>query len=146
MPTCVRWRAGGATCFFTVITYRRQRILTGELFRSLLRGASKSVRKRLPFAIGPFVLLPDHLHCVWTLPADDDGFPERWRQIKGRFTYDYLAHGGRDYIHLNPVKHGYVVRPEDWPWSSLHRHIRLGWLDASWPGSTPIEMPNMPGE
>ena len=52
----------------------------------------------------------------------------------------------RDYIHLNPVKHGYVVRPEDWPWSSLHRHIRLGWVDGSWPGSTPIEMPDMPGE
>ena len=52
----------------------------------------------------------------------------------------------RDYIHLRPPKHGYVVRGEDWPWSSLHRHIRLGWLGASWPGSTPIEMPDTPGE
>ena len=52
----------------------------------------------------------------------------------------------RDYIHLNPVKHGYVTRPEDWPWSSFHRHVRLGWLDANWPGSMPIRIADMPGE
>jgi REP element-mobilizing transposase RayT len=45
----------------------------------------------------------------------------------------------RDYIHLNPVKHEYVDRPEDWPWSSFHRHVRLGWLDAMWPGSSAID-------
>ena len=38
----------------------------------------------------------------------------------------------RDYIHLNPVKHGYVAEPHQWPWSSVHRHLSLGWLQPDW--------------
>lgn len=49
--------------------------------------------------------------------------------------------GYRDYIHLNPVKHGYVRNPTDWPWSSVHRHLRLGWLEPEWTGWTPIDVP-----
>jgi len=43
-----------------------------------------------------------------------------------------------DYIHWNPVKHGYVTRPIDWPWSSLHRFVRDGILPADW-GCVPGE-------
>lgn len=179
MPTYVRWREKGATYFFTVVTYRRQHILTGALSRRLLRAAVKGVRRRLPFAMPAIVLLPDHLHCIWTLPLDDDDFPERWRQIKGRFSHDYLSAGGRDwdvterqkregragvwqprywehrirddddyvrhrdYIHLNPVKHGYVDRPGDWPYSSFHRHVEMGRLDPNWPGTSPVALPGV---
>jgi putative transposase len=52
----------------------------------------------------------------------------------------------RDYIHLNPVTHAYVAAPEDWPWSSFHRHVQLGWLDPKWPGSSAIEIEDVPGE
>jgi putative transposase len=37
-----------------------------------------------------------------------------------------------DYIHSNPVKHGYVERIRDWPYSSFHRHVREGELSADW--------------
>jgi putative transposase len=37
-----------------------------------------------------------------------------------------------DYVHINPVKHGYVGRAADWPWSSIHREIRAGVLTADW--------------
>lgn len=37
-----------------------------------------------------------------------------------------------DYIHYNPVKHGHVVRAVDWPYSSLHRYIRNGWVEPDW--------------
>jgi putative transposase len=37
-----------------------------------------------------------------------------------------------DYIHHNPVKHGYVERASAWPYSSIHRYIRLGWLSEDW--------------
>jgi hypothetical protein len=37
-----------------------------------------------------------------------------------------------DYIHFNPVKHGYVKRPVDWQWSSIHRYIREGLIDKNW--------------
>ena len=39
-----------------------------------------------PFEIDAFVLLPDHLHCIWTLPAGDRDFSTRWRLIKGNFS------------------------------------------------------------
>lgn len=37
-----------------------------------------------------------------------------------------------DYAHINPVKHGYVPQASDWPYSSIHRCIRLGWLPKDW--------------
>ena len=97
MPTYVRWRERGATYFFTVVTYRRQRILTEVMSLRILRRSIASVRRRLPFDLLAYVLLPDHLHCVASLPDGDDDFPVRWRQIKSLFTREYLALGGRDW-------------------------------------------------
>jgi putative transposase len=39
-----------------------------------------------------------------------------------------------DYIHYNPVKHGYVTRVCDWPYSSFHRYVKNGLLPADWGG------------
>ncbi|MFW5733142.1 MAG: REP-associated tyrosine transposase [Planctomycetota bacterium] len=39
-----------------------------------------------------------------------------------------------DYVHLNPVKHGWVKSPRDWPWSSFHRYVRCGWHESDWHG------------
>ena len=83
MPTYVRWREEGASYFFTVVAYRRQRILTKPLSRNLLRTAITTVCRRLPFEIPAIVLLPDHLHCIWTLPADNDDFPNGGDRSKG---------------------------------------------------------------
>lgn len=47
-----------------------------------LRKAIQSVRKEHPFCIDAWVLLPDHLHCIWTLPTDDNDFSIRWAKIK----------------------------------------------------------------
>ncbi len=38
------------------------------------------------------------------------------------------------YVHYNPVKHGWVTRVADWPWSSFHRYVRMGWADPDWGG------------
>ena len=72
----------GGTFFFTVVAYRRQPILCDEAIRVALREAVLSVRRAKPFTIDAWVLLPDHLHCVWTLPPDDDDFSGRWSLIK----------------------------------------------------------------
>jgi putative transposase len=77
----------GGTYFFTVVSERRQRILTGPDIRAALRTAVQRVRQRLPFVIDGWVLLPDHLHTVWTLPPDDADFSTRWRLIKSHVTY-----------------------------------------------------------
>ena len=42
-----------------------------------------------------------------------------------------------DYIHFNPVKHGWAKRPGDWPYSSFHRFVLDGVLPADWAGRDP---------
>lgn len=64
----------GATYFFTVVSYRRQPILCDEPLRQALRSAIETVCQRRPFTIDAWVLLPDHLHCIWTLPPADGDF------------------------------------------------------------------------
>jgi putative transposase len=51
-----------------------------------------------------------------------------------------------DYIHYNPVKHGYVARPADWPWSSFVRHARLGQYPTDWGATEPVLPDIAPGE
>ena len=37
-----------------------------------------------------------------------------------------------NYIHWNPVKHGYVAQVSHWPYSSFHRYVKQGWLPTNW--------------
>ena len=76
----------GATYFFTIVTYRRQPFLCDPDVRIALREAITKVRKLYPFHIDGWVLLPDHLHAIWTLPPGDAFFPLRWQQIKRGVT------------------------------------------------------------
>lgn len=77
-----RASAAGSSYFFTVVAYRRQPILCDETIRDALRAAIEMVRVARPFVIDAWVLLPDHLHCVWTLPEGDADFSTRWMLIK----------------------------------------------------------------
>jgi putative transposase len=76
----------GGTYFFTLNVL--QRYPNDLLVRpiELLRTAVRDVRATWPFHIDAWVVLPDHLHCVWALPPDDDDFTNRWRLIKQRFS------------------------------------------------------------
>jgi putative transposase len=49
-----------------------------------------------------------------------------------------------DYIHWNPVKHGYVTRPQAWRWSSIHRYIGRGLRVSDWPAGQELELPDVP--
>lgn len=77
-----RASVAGSTYFFTVVAYRRQPILCDDAIRVALRTAIENVRAVRPFSIDAWVLLPDHLHCVWTLPEGDADFSTRWMMIK----------------------------------------------------------------
>ncbi len=81
-----RARIYGGTYFFTVVTHQRRKILSEPENVSLLRLIFKEVMKNHPFTIDAIVLLPDHLHCIWTLPEGDRDFSTRWRLIKGVFS------------------------------------------------------------
>ncbi len=77
-----RASTAGATYFFTLVAHSRLPILCDELIRTALREAIAHVRTRRPFVIDAWVLLPDHLHCLWTLPPGDADFSTRWNLIK----------------------------------------------------------------
>lgn len=81
-----RSQTSGASYFFTVVTFRRRKILTEDDCRAWLRHAVVNTRERYPFTIDAWVLLPDHLHCILTLPENDHNFSVRWNGIKKRFT------------------------------------------------------------
>lgn len=89
MPNYRRLHTQGGTFFFTVVAYNRRRILLGEPIRLALRSAVTEMRKTLPFRNEAWVLLPDHMHCIWTLPPNDDNYPLRWALIKQEVTRVY---------------------------------------------------------
>ncbi len=168
MSCYLRPKVSGATIFFTVnLALRGSKLLVTEIDR--LRWAVGKTRGERPFHVDAWVVLPDHMHAVWTLPAGDADFSTRWGAIKARFSKsvrwagftppipqtrpgggvnpalrkgqvgvwqkrfwehhirdaaDYEAHVR--YCWTNPVKHGVVEKPEDWPFSSIHRDIRGG--------------------
>ena len=71
----------GGTYFFTVnLANRRSSLLTANI--ELLRAAFRYARHRRPFTIEAIVILPDHLHALWTLPAGESDFATRWQLIK----------------------------------------------------------------
>jgi putative transposase len=157
MPNYRRLLRPGGTYFFTVVSDQRRRVLTTPLFRHTLRQSIARVRMRYPFEIVAFVLLPDHLHTIWTLPDGDNNFPLRWRLIKALVSvqmrdspwqHRYMEHALRserdfhthfDYVHWNPMKHGLVERVVDWPWSTFHRYVAQGLYAADWCGDAGAE-------
>lgn len=166
-----RYRVKGGCYFFTVNLAERKRSLLTEKIE-LLRESFRTVKDRHPFNIDAIVVLPEHLHTIWTLPEGDDDFSRRWRLIKNHFSRhlekderisksrrskqergiwqrrfwehsirnedDFVKH--TDYIHYNPVKHGYVDCVGDWPYSSFHDFVKRGILSSNWAGNLNVEM------
>jgi putative transposase len=164
-----RSRVPGGSWFFTVVTRDRYPFFRKPVVVALLRHALRTVMRRLPFTLDAIVVLPDHLHCIWTLPDGDMDYSTRWRLVKSSVTRhtqtafancagsvwqhrywehrlrnpaDYRAHV--DYIHYNPVKHGYVDKPVNWPYSSLALYAAKGVYPAEW-GAGGISLPERVG-
>ena len=163
-----RYFVPGGTYFFTVVTEGRTPLFRNAIARGILGDVIRDCQQRWPFEINAIVLLPEHLHAIWSLPPSDAAYPRRWGWIKKEFTKALLASGGDeqpttvsrrqrnergiwqrrywehqirdetdlerhvDYIHYNPVKHGLVSRPMDWPHTTLHGYIERGMLTPDW--------------
>lgn len=86
MPNYRRVFVPGGTYFFTVALAQRRGndLLTRQI--ELLRNSIRKVRQKFPFEIVAWVVLPDHMHCIWTLPPDDADYATRWRLIKSGFS------------------------------------------------------------
>jgi len=162
----------GTSFFFTLVSYRRRPILCDAMIRASLRNALQTVRRAHPFLIDGLVLLPDHLHCIWTLPPDDTDFSQRWAIIKHHVSREcgasYRVRGSAasrkrgestiwqrrfwehrirndvdmqrhmDYIHFNPVKHGYVGQVAAWPYSTFGRYVAGGVYAGDWGGNAEV--------
>jgi putative transposase len=76
----------GATYFFTVVSYQRQNLFDCPETIAILRDAFRIVKMNHPFTIDAIVILPNHLHCIWSLPHGDSDFSMRWRLIKSTFS------------------------------------------------------------
>lgn len=85
MPEYRRCRVLGGTYFFTVAIAERLRSLSTELIHALRR-AFRAARIAHPFVVGAIVVLPDHLHCLWTLPPGDADDSVCWAHVKSAFS------------------------------------------------------------
>ncbi len=151
MSNYLRPKHLGATVFFTVnLATRGSDLLTREV--AALRAAVHATKAERSFTINAWVVLPDHMHTVWTMPEGDSDFSTRWSIIKARFSramphinrrdshaarrehgiwqrryWEHHIRSDQDktaatrYCWINPVKHGFVTDPADWPYSSYHR-------------------------
>jgi len=89
MPNYIRVRDKGITLFFTVVTYQRRPLFEDENARNCLKEVLQITRNKYPFTQHAICLLPDHLHCIWTLPENDDDYSTRWSSIKANFSRLY---------------------------------------------------------
>lgn len=96
MPNFRRNFVPGGTYFFTVVAEGRAPIFENSRARQLLGWALRECRGRQPFHTLAVVLLPDHLHTLWTLPQGDQDYPARWRRIKSLFTRRWLEAGASE--------------------------------------------------
>ncbi len=161
-----RFYVKGGVYFFTLVTYGRRSILCEEKALIRLKAAFRYAMKKHPFRIRGLVILPEHLHCIWELPEDDNDFSLRWNMIKRYFSIDmegsinhrrekniwqrrFWEHLIRDdedlrrcldYIHYNPVKHGYVLKPCDWVYSTFKDHVKKGFYEMDWASGVEPEL------
>ena len=178
MSDYLRLYEPGGTYFFTVNTYKRYHFFANPSAIDMLRDSWQAVHEVSPFVNIASVLLPDHFHCLWTLPPGDSDFSTRIKRIKDGFTAAWLSNGGYevpvtrsqrrrgnrgiwqrrfwehcvrdlrdlenhfDYIHFNPTKHGYCLRPADWPYSTIHKYIQMGHYHPNWGINAPEHLRN----
>jgi putative transposase len=86
MPHYLRAWVPGGTFFFTLATFDRRRILSHRKSRRILAKAVTEVRREYPFSLDAWVVMPDHLHAIWTLPPGDANYGKRIGLIKAYFS------------------------------------------------------------
>jgi putative transposase len=168
MPDYRRAHVPGGSFFFTLVVNQRRPLFSQPAALALFGSVLRRCLLRWPFTINALVVLPDHLHSIWSLPPGDSAYSKRWGWSKKEFSQQWLAIGGEeyatsagrkrerrcgiwqprfwehtlededdferhfDYVHYNPVKHGHVRCPHQWPHSSFHRYVSLGVYDQRW--------------
>jgi len=156
MPRFRRIYVPDALYFVTTVTRERKPVFrNGECMEALF-DTLRQVRTLHPFVMIAYVALWDHLHLL-VRPVEDTNISQALHSLKLGTTgkvksllgaqrmrlwqprfWDHVIRNEKDlnrhidYIHYNPVKHGYVTRPEDWPRSSYREWLRRGYYEEGW--------------
>jgi putative transposase len=156
MTNIRRYVTIGRPVFITAVCHQRRPYLDDDMRKELLLSVMREVKASSLFSMQAYVILDDHFH--WIITPKGQPFPKVMQSIKLRFNYRFkktLVHRGKlslwqrrywdhlirdsedmhrhmDYIHFNPVRHGYVAQPVDYPWSSFSTHVELGNYDLDW--------------
>jgi putative transposase len=160
-----RYYAPDATIFMTQVVYHRTPVFEQPQFVDLLRQNLQATKRLHPFSITAYCFLPEHFH-IMIRPTGASNFSAIMHSLKPNFTKDYktmLGITGKmrfwqkgfwdhvirdeedfrrhlDYIHYNPVKHGLVLRPEDWPYSSYSIWKARGVYPDKWGWELPLSI------
>ena len=151
-----------ALYFISAVTLDRQFIFADEDNVALLRQTMRRVKEIHPFGMQAYAFLPDHLHLLLRISAVTNiskilqsiqrNFTLNYKRERGmtdsvhlwqRGFWDHVIRDERDlanhfhYIHYNPVKHGYVAKPEDYTHSSFHEYLKRGWYEIGWGHTEP---------
>ncbi|MCB1366604.1 MAG: transposase [Rhodobacteraceae bacterium] len=126
-----RPRLPGARIFFTVnLADRGSNLLVREV--EALRDGVRRTQAERPFQIDAWVVLPNHMHCIWQMPEGDADYSTRWSVIKARFSRG-MPHSPRRASHVVRREHGLWQRrfwehhlrdDEDW-----RAHMRYCWFN-----------------
>lgn len=165
MPNYRRYYLSGLPIFVTVVTVDRRPWLADHAHVQLLIDSMHWAKTKYPFRHIAHVILHDHLHWM-LLPNPETNFSKvlaatkrdvTWRLKDLGFSppfwqerfYDHVIRDEDDfkrhldYIHFNPVKHGYVSRPADYHWSSFSEWVKRGVYDADWGSIEPDSIKQM---
>ncbi|MBS3784519.1 MAG: transposase [Anaerolineae bacterium] len=158
MPNVRRYYVPDAIVFITGVTRHRTPHLASKRDLDLFWDTLRRVQAIHPFHLLAYVILPDHFH--WLMQVDDEcgNFSKVLHSVKRNCTLNFKkAHGITgsfslwqdrfwdhvirderdledhvDYVHWNPVKHGYVLHPEDWAQSTFLHWRDRGYYDLDW--------------
>jgi len=158
MPNFRRYYIPDAIVFITGVTRGRMPYLESDTDLEMFWDTLRRVQDIHPFRLLAYVILPDHFHWLMRVEDESGDFSRVLHSVKRNYTLNFKeAHGittplslwqGRfwdhvirdeddlnghfDYIHWNPVKHGYAERPESW-WESTFVHwMRRGYYELGW--------------
>ncbi|MEL6586558.1 MAG: transposase [Pseudomonadota bacterium] len=132
MSNYTRYRVPGASYFFTVnLAVRGGDLLIRRI--DALRSAYATTMRDLPVRCDAMVVLPDHIHAVWTLPPGDSDYSERWRKLKHRFSRAVDVEMGRSASKLRKRERGIWQRRfwertirDETEWAA---HVRYVWTN-----------------
>jgi putative transposase len=141
----------------TGVTQDRAPVLANPADMDLFRSTMRRAQEYHPFTMRAYVILHDHFHLLIFVPATTNiskllqsiqrNYTRNYKDARGitqplhlwqRGFWDHVIRDERDlarhfdYIHYNPVKHGYVTKPEEYAHSSFTEYVRRGWYQIGW--------------